>query len=1388
MAPTHPGHWPRKLICSLLAACFAQGSSAMPTAPNVVNGSATFSQNGNALTVTNSNGTIINWRTFSTGSHETIRFVQPSASSSVMNRVLGADPSVLQGLLQSNGRVFLINPAGITVGAGARIDVAGFVASTLSLSDADFLANRLSFVGTGTAGALKVEQGAEIRSASGGQVYLVAPQVENHGLITTPQGEVILAAGQQVELFDSGTPGVRVAVTNGGQATNLGQLMVESGRVGMVGAVVRQHGTASASSIVREGGRIFLRATESAELAAASQTRADGSGGGTIDVDGGGLTTVAGSVTATGTADTGGRVALLGDKVGILPGATVDVSGARGGGTLLAGGDFQGSNPEVRNAQISYLADGATLRADATASGNGGKIIVWADDTTRAYGTISAQGGAAGGDGGFVEVSGKRSLDFDAQVSTLAPQGKTGTLLLDPNAVTITNGGPTPIGGASWTESGGGSTLSWASIDTQLQTTDVTITTSDSGGAGDDINFMPGTPTAITASPTATHKLTLIADDNISFSTGITLKGALQATALNGNIMFSDSVTTQGNFTASAAGYIDLMRYKAISYGDMSFTAGTNITVLPAGGFGDAGLFMHKAGGSQTLTAGGSITLVGGYNPTPNGAYIYSAGSQSITATGSLSLTGGTGSGDNRAEIRALGSQTINAGSISLSADTSSTNGSAKIYATGNQTIQTNSGAITLTGAANSLNNEATIESDTYQYVDIAGNLVISGGGNGSSPAGGAMLTAPSQHIIVNGNLTMTAGNSSTTGAYGMGAPAVIGWDSGADVFLDVAGSLSLNGTNATNQSVIGAAVGAATVEIEANAITTTANTLLGNWDGSMGGSIELTATSGAISLPANSSLRTGSLAANAGSSISMIGNNFANYVDLIGGSSVAYATSNTGTTHIEAIDAGGAITVTGNAGSTSIALGSLNAAGAANIVVTAQGQILDDNGSGVANLTSGSGNIALTSQVGTPVAGTLAISTDVATSGQVTANVNGGPYGSISIRDVGANAVNQAGINASAATSEGNVEYFRYGNLDIGGTTTLMLTPKASAGTSIGASGDVQLSASLSMTGAKDALSAGGNLTVAGGTLTMSGNGLLVAGGNLSLTGGNVSMQGLDNTVVAGGTLNIAAGRTLTAGMGPLDVYAGSLALSGTLSSYGDLTVTTPGNLDITNGNLTSTFGNVDFVVGGQANVIGNIGAARGIIGDALGGLTLGAAAGGSGSINAADGIVDLLVGGTGIEMYNGSSIGSTDPTQPAGGLITLFFPGLGAGGSMIDGVATFEGGYKVAGNFTTLGTGLEVTYGILSNPVSDAIIAAINTSTSSAGGTAQTSDSLALITTTAGTGGPMLAGDGTQTIGGTSDSFGGEGNATTSQDGRSSGNGQDGKNAKKKPGQCSA
>src|SRR5471030_1950328 len=226
----------RKLIAVLIATCYG-AAYANPSAPQVVAGQASFNQQGNLFSITNTPNTIINWQGFSIASNEITRFIQQSGDSKVLNRITGQDPSQILGALQSNGKVFLINPNGVLFGAGARVDVNGLVASSLNISDADFLAGKNNFIGN--AGAGKVVNQGTITTPGGGQVYLIAPHVENSGIITSPNGDIVLAAGESVQLVDSSNPDVHVQISApADQALNLGSIVAQGGRVGIYGALV----------------------------------------------------------------------------------------------------------------------------------------------------------------------------------------------------------------------------------------------------------------------------------------------------------------------------------------------------------------------------------------------------------------------------------------------------------------------------------------------------------------------------------------------------------------------------------------------------------------------------------------------------------------------------------------------------------------------------------------------------------------------------------------------------------------------------------------------------------------------------------------------------------------------------------------------------------------------------------------------------------------------------------------------------------------------------------------------------------------------------------------------------------------------------------------------
>jgi filamentous hemagglutinin family protein len=393
----------RTAVATALSLAFTPLVHANPMGAQIVSGSASIASSGNLLTVTNSPNAIINWQSFSIGANQTTNFIQQSASSAVLNRVVTNNPSSLLGTLTSNGQVYLINPAGILVGQGAKIDVAGLVASTLNISNTDFANGKLNFTATPNAGA--VGNSGTITTPEGGSVYLVAPQVENNGIITTPKGETILAAGSAVQLVDTATPGVTVQVTGSATtATNLGQIIADTGRIGVVGAVVNNSGTLNANSLVSQGGKIFLRASNN--VTAGGVISAQGIGGGAISVL---ADKQNGSVNVTGTLDAsapssgnGGFIETSAAQVNIASNAKVTTAAAMGlsGSWLIDPKDFTiaATGGDITGATLSSELGGGnvTIQNSSGANGTSGNInvndtVTWSANklTLNAYNNIN---------------------------------------------------------------------------------------------------------------------------------------------------------------------------------------------------------------------------------------------------------------------------------------------------------------------------------------------------------------------------------------------------------------------------------------------------------------------------------------------------------------------------------------------------------------------------------------------------------------------------------------------------------------------------------------------------------------------------------------------------------------------------------------------------------------------------------------------------------------------------------------------------------------------------------------------------------------------------------------------------------------------------------------
>ena len=382
------------LLATLPALAMAQ---TLPTGGQVVAGNANISQpNAGSMVINQSSDkAIINWQGFSIGANGYVQFVMPGSGSISLNRVVGQDPSSILGHLSSNGQVFLVNPNGVYFGANATVDVAGIVASTMNIRNEDFMRGDFRFRRDPNAPANATVINAGSINANGGYVVLAGDYVSNTGLIQAQLGTALLASGNALTLQLAGSSLVNYAID---EAT-LAQLA----------------GVNNAGQILASGGKVIMTAEVANQLA------------GTV-VNNSGL------VQAQGTVEKDGAIYLTGKGGDVVNSGTLDAGGGQNGKAgsvqMVASGDL------VHEAGSLITVDGAQQGVS-----NGGSIHTWADGKNRFKqgATITARGGAQGGDGGFVELSGN-SVTYRGKVDLLAAKGRGGTLLIDPTNITIKNG------------------------------------------------------------------------------------------------------------------------------------------------------------------------------------------------------------------------------------------------------------------------------------------------------------------------------------------------------------------------------------------------------------------------------------------------------------------------------------------------------------------------------------------------------------------------------------------------------------------------------------------------------------------------------------------------------------------------------------------------------------------------------------------------------------------------------------------------------------------------------------------------------------------------------------------------------------------------------------
>ena len=421
------------LAAAVLAASLLPTAAFGQTGGTLVAGTGNFNSGTNTVTQTSSRA-VFEWSDISVAQGATLTFAQPNAQSITLNRVVGTAQGFaatnIDGTINANGQVWILNPAGVFVNSTGVVSAAGFLASTGSLSnltDAGFVNDTLNaFVFTNPGSSAQVANAGKI-TTNNGYTVLTGAKVANSGGgsngIQAFQGTIVLAAGGELALDLVGNQLITFQLTqpngvNQGVASvfNSGTLSAAGGRIFMsanaavaaIGSVVNHSGIAYAASTRVGNGLVVLDAGEGG-------TTTDT---GSINVSG----IVAGSPLGAAAGSQGGTAYVLGTNVDVGATAIVNAAGDLGGGTVLIG-TYDQQTPSANSLSVT-VAQGAKVDASALINGAGGLIAVGGDRS--APGSILTSAGdfkadsAGGGAGGVIRFA---SYTMDLQNTSGSVRG-----------------------------------------------------------------------------------------------------------------------------------------------------------------------------------------------------------------------------------------------------------------------------------------------------------------------------------------------------------------------------------------------------------------------------------------------------------------------------------------------------------------------------------------------------------------------------------------------------------------------------------------------------------------------------------------------------------------------------------------------------------------------------------------------------------------------------------------------------------------------------------------------------------------------------------------------------------------------------------------------------
>ena len=765
---------------------------AMPEGFKSVAGSASIVTSQEQTMVIKAKGpSIVQWDDFSTSAQEAVVFKLPSSKSAILNRVATSAKSKLYGKIDSNGKVYIVNPNGIVVGPNANLTARGVILTTGQISDDEFLNG-----GPITVHSIGVEKGRIINLGTiecpTGDVFIISKRIINNGSLIATEGHVGLAMGEEVLIKPEGPERIFIKA---GETRAAGEHITAIDNHGKIEALVtelktnaniyaqaiRHSGTIDATSTKNENGRVYLVAKGSRVI-----------GHGKINAEGGDVKI-----------DAAKDVTLIGE-------ALIDVSHATHPGLVEIGSENCGS--------VS-VSEAVVIKADATGKGNGGRINILSAERNRFDGHISAEG--TGGNGGNVDVSSKNhGLEYRGTVSLKGHGGQDGNLVLDPKFIVVQellSPYSDPATGQTFASDPTGSvTISTADLSAALDSANVTlqantdITMNDAivgATSGNGLTLQSGR--SIIFDPSCTVTL-----NNGAFSATINDQNAISADRDSGTAKFNlfgaqgvNSIDTQGGDISVNVGTFGGSQTGMVIITQANIDAGGgNISIE---GFGSsaaaegAGVAINSPVQISTNSTGTiNITGTGGSN-SANCFGIYSSGSESfpslITAVdGNVNVTGNGGGN---------GAGSFNCGCYLTSIEVSTTGaGAAEVHGTGGTGSNLNCGVI-LTGSAAHVTSETgsvIVEGTGTGTLEFNYGVRLEGGGKVTSTGsatvsvtgdGGAAATACNVGVILSGrgsDITSTGGTITING------------DGGGSAYLNQGVRLESNAAiEATNSSAI---------------------------------------------------------------------------------------------------------------------------------------------------------------------------------------------------------------------------------------------------------------------------------------------------------------------------------------------------------------------------------------------------------------------------------------------------------------------------------------------------------------------------------------------------------------------------------------------------------